>query len=353
MKAVGSSVVLTRNPTSRFSADQLADSVRHKGMLSARAVDVNRVEVVFRDPASAAQMAQFGDAMFDLGPFAIESEGPGHVRLRRRGTSRIDVIEIVEVSSADEWRKFLARELDVLSSSPSLYRTEFAEMRSVRLLDIPPSLSAALYFNLRNPALADASVRRRIAAALNREAVARVVTGDAASAAVADVGSGPPETVGLPPRLSLFVVQDESTLLLAANVVRHQLSRLGIEVEVDAVPLADAATRTMSERTQLFLAPLPNGPRALERFVSPGPDGSSVTGFSDKEYDAAVASGDAGRARAILAREMPATVLYEWRTFAAIDSRFCGNVTPSQTSWRWMADLHPCENVAGEAGDTP
>jgi hypothetical protein len=52
---------------------------------------------------------------------------------------------------------------------------------------------------------------------------------------------------------------------------------------------------------------------------------------------------------------MPATLLYERRSFAAIDSRFCGDVTPSLTSWRWMAALHLCQNggAEGEGVATP
>jgi hypothetical protein len=40
------------------------------------------------------------------------------------------------------------------------------------------------------------------------------------------------------------------------------------------------------------------------------------------------------------------TRLFEVRTFAAIDAGFCGTVSPSDSSWRWLSELYPCE--AGE-----
>jgi hypothetical protein len=157
----------------------------------------------------------------------------------------------------------------------------------------------------------------------------------------------------MPDRLTLLVIADESSVLLAASVVRHQLARLDIDVDVEPLTFESIVQRTETGQTQLVLAQLPKGARGLARFQSPGPNSPSMTGFADREYDAALEAGDVNRAEAILAREMPATALYEWRLFAAIDSSFCGNVTPSYTSWRWMADLYPCKDVEGEGKTDP
>jgi hypothetical protein len=351
VRAEGTRVIATRNRNCRFSAAELAPAMRYNGMVSARSLDADHIEIVLPDPASAAQMVEFGVVPFDLGPFAIESEEPGHARLRRRGKSAIDVIEIVEVASSDEWRMLMSRQLDVMPSSPNLYREQFTGMGSVRLLDIPPVVSAALFFNVRDPALADAAVRRRIAGGLNRQAIARVASGDGSSAAPDPAVSAADAGVPLPARLSLLVIADESSTLLAASVVRHQLARLNIAIDVEPAPLEQVLDRIKQGRAQVALAQLPNGARAFSRFVSPTPDGLSMTGFASPPYDAAYAAGNLDEAGAILSREMPATVLYEWRMFAAIDSRFCGNVTPSYGSWRWMADLYPCKDVGEEEGE--
>ena len=342
----GPRLILKRLPTSRYTAEQLAASLRLQNLVSARAIAPDRIEAVFTDVASAERTNKWNLA-FDLGPFKVESQSRGHARLRRRGRSAIDVIEIVEVSASDEWRKLMARELDVMSSSPALFREQFANMASVRVLDIPATISTALFFNVRNPALADAGTRRRIATVLNREAIARVATGNASSARPPVKGS-PDDKSDLPDRLALVVVEGDSTTLLAASVIRHQLGRLGVAIDVTPLPLDDLMSRVDTGSHQLALGPLPKSDRRFGRFMTPAPSTPSMTGFADPDYDAAVRRDDLTQARAILDREVPATELYEVGTFAAIDARFCGDVTPNDTSWRWMADLHLCQNDEGQ-----
>jgi hypothetical protein len=344
----GSKLLLTRRSSSPYTAEQLASSLRSQRLVSARASGPELIEAVFTD-AAAVERHHLSYLGFDLGPFALESQEPGRVRLRRRGRSAIDVIEIVEVSASDEWRKLMARELDVMSSSPALFREQFAGMNSVRLLDIPPTLTATLYFNVRSPGLNSPATRRRIAAALNGAAIARVATGDEGSA-IRPAAIAADEAVQLPARLSLLVGEHESAMQMAASVIRHQLGRLNIAVDIDPLPLDQIFARLASGQHQLALGPLPKGERRFGRFLTPTADEPSVSGFADPEYDTAVSTGDLARAQAILDREIPAIELFEWRTFAAIDSRFCGDATPDDTSWRWMADLRPCENGEGEGG---
>jgi hypothetical protein len=352
----GNRLFLQRRPGAPYTSEQLASSLRSYRLVSARAVGTERIEAVFADEATAAKVSPW-HLGFDLGRFKVESQSPGRVRLRQRGHSAIDVIEIVEVSASDEWRKLMARELDVMPSSPALFREEFAGMGSVRLVDIPATIIATLYFNARHATLVDARVRRRIATALNRAAIARVATGDASSA----VASAPPSPAGedevaLPARLSLISLEGDSTMLLAASVIRHQLGKLGIAIDVVPLSWEEFNARVDRGDHELLLGPLPKEERRFRRFLSPDPTTPTFSGFADPEYDAAVGAGDLTRAQAILDREVPATPIYEVRNFAAIDSRFCGSVTPSTTSWRWMADLHPCqddEGGRGEEGATP
>jgi ABC-type oligopeptide transport system substrate-binding subunit len=254
------------------------------------------------------------------------------------------------MAASDEWRKLMARELDVMSSSPNLYRKQFAGMGSVRLLDIPATISTALYFNVRDPLLADAAVRRRIAAGLNHQAIARIAGGDATSAAPPVTGGS--DDAPLPSSLSLLLVQDESTMLLTGSVLRHEFDRMGIAVDVQPVNLERLVAQIDGGHFQMLLLPLPNGPRRFGRFLSTPPGIPPLTGFANPEYDAAVAASDLAKAQEILDRELPATVLFEARSFAAIDSRFCGDVTPSPISWRWMADLHLCDSDKGEGKST-
>lgn len=348
----GATVVLTRKSRSRLTSADLASSARYQGLESARALDKDHVELILRDRASIAGLMKFRDVAFDVGPYKIESQTPGHLRLRRRGPSAIDVIDIVEVSASDEWRKLMARELDVMSSSPALFREQFAGMGSIRLLDIPATIVATLFFNVGDSGLKDANVRRRIAASLNRGAIAQVATGDAYSASPS-LQKSLEDEIRLPDKLSLLVVEHDSTMVLAASVIRHELGRQNIAIDVKALSLEQFVARLDRGDHQLALGPLPKGPRRFGRFLSPSSGSASMTGFADPAYDAAVARGDLAAAQAILDRETPATLLYERRAFAAIDSRFCGDVTPSDTSWRWMADLHLCDSEKGEGKSTP
>ena len=351
----GKRVVLKRRARSPYTTEQLAAAFRFPGLVSARALGSDRIEAVFKDEATGKLAVDPENlASLDIGQFRVESQVPGRVRLRRRGRGGIDVIEIVEVSSSDEWRKLMARELDAMPSSPSLFREQFAGMSSVRLLDIPAVRSVALYFNVRDPALADARVRRRIAAGLNRQAIARVASGDASTAAPPRRNGDEPDTA-LPDRLSLVTFESYSTMLLAASVTRHQLDQVHIAIEIVPLPLEQLVARMYSGGYQLMIGPEPLGERRFARYLSPGPNNPSMTGFSDKEYDAAVGGRDFAKAESILDQQVPATALYELRTFAAIDARFCGDVTPSFSSWRWMADLHPCEDGErrGEGNSTP
>ena len=352
LRAEGARVMLTRRSSSRLTAKELASYARYDGLVTARAIDADHVELVLSDARSAAGLVQYGNVGFDIGPFEVESHGGGRARLRRRGKSAIDVIEIVEVSRADEWRKLMARELDAIPSTPNLYRSQFAGLASVRLIDIAPTNRATLYFNVNDPVLADRRVRHRIAASIDRPAIARVASGES-SHAVPAIKSDPLDPGVLPSHLSLITVEGLSTHILAASVLRHQLDQFGIAVDVEPLNLQEVLKRIAEGRHQLVLTTLPVGDARFARFLSPNSDNASVSGFSDPEYDAAVAAGDLGRAQAILDREVPATSLYESYTFAAVDSRFCGDVRPKVSSWRWIANLRPCEGQQGKQEDKP
>ena len=341
MRADGSVVVLKRRRSSPYSSQQLAAALRTDDLVSARALDADTIEARFSDEKTAGLVAQYDAAGFDLGPYQVESQDDKHLRLVRRGEGGVDVIEAVPSTRADEWRKLLAHELDVVPLAASLYRQEFAGMASIRVLDIPPIDRAAMYFNVRSPQLADPRVRRRIAASIRREAIARVACGNASCAA-------PPVTAGedvpVPGRLSLMCPEVDTHLRIAAKVLRYQLFQIGIDLEIDAVPMAAYVDRLRRGDYALALSPLTRAEHGFGFFLSPGhPKALPMTGFASPEYDAAVDRGDLATAQAILDRELPVTRLFDIRSFAAVDAAFCGDVTPSSSSWLWLSQLHPCE----------
>ena len=337
----GARIVLTRRSSSRLSAVELAATLRGRELRSARAVDNEQVEAVFDDASTASLVDQYQALGIDIGPFAVESKSKSHIRLVRRGHGAIDVIELVEASRADEWRKLLAHDLDVIPFAASTYRAQFAGMESVRVLDIPSKSTATIYFNVRSPSLQDRSVRRTIAGAVRRDAIASIACGAPACASAAVQVASP---ASLPSRLSVLVPQDVTTLLTGAKVLRHQLWPYGLELDVQPLAVSEIVARMTKGEFEISMLPLTVADHRFGFFLSPGhPKGLPMTGFASPEYDAAVDRGDLAIAQAILDREVPFTRLFEMRSFAAIDARFCGDVIPSESSLRWLSELYPCE----------
>jgi ABC-type oligopeptide transport system substrate-binding subunit len=303
------------------------------------------MEATFVDDVHAEFYVASGWGGFDVGPFRVAQQEPGRVKLRRRGQTAIELIDIVELSANDEWRQFMGRRLDVIPAAPEVYRSQFEDMRSVRILDIPPSQTIALFFNLQDSALAEREARRAIACSLNRSAIGTVVCGDAACATRDPMSScsQTPERK-MPMLLSLVVAEGESATVRAAEVIRHELRSLRMDVLLEPVAIEDYIRRREEQKYHLLLGPLPFGKRGHRQFLSADhPDSQNLSGYANPDYDAAYDRGDVDTLQTILDRDVPAVPLYVSRSFAAIDGSFCGDVVPSATSWRWMADLRPCQ----------
>lgn len=341
MVATGATVTLVRRENAAESAEELARALRGKELMSARALDARRIEARFQDEKTATLVAQYQAIGFDVGPFVVDSSASGTIRLVRRHGTGVEAIELVESSRADEWRRLVAHEIDVVPETASVYRSQFAGMSSIRTLDTPAKDTAALYFNVRAQGLEDAAVRRRIAGSLHRQAIASLACGDpaCASPSVPVEASSP-----LPERVQLLVIEELSTLATAAKIVRHELWPLGVEVDIEPVTASEIVQRMTSGQFDLAMLPLSLADHRFGFFLSPGhPKGLPITGFANAEYDAAVDRGDLAAAQAILDSEVPVTRLFENRYFAAVDGRFCGDVTPTVGSWLWLSKLYPCE----------
>ena len=345
MRAEGTRVILVRRNGVPESTEDLVRALRGKELLSARALDADRIEAVFADAETATKVAQYAALGFDLGPFELETSSERLIRLVRRGQGAIDAIELVASTRADEWRRLMAHELDLVPDTASLYRGYFAQLASIRMLENPAADLAALYFNVRSPELDDVKVRRRIAAAINRSAVATLACGDPACASPPVVAESVDAPV--PARLTVLVPEGFSPLVTAAKVLRHELWRLGLELDITAIDVPAMVDRMVTGKFDVALLPLSTLNHRFGFFLSPGhPKAVPITGFANPAYDAAVDRGDLVVAQAILDRELPVTLLFEHRSFAAIDARFCGDVQPSTGSWLWVSQLYPCEEGA-------
>ncbi len=322
----------------RGDAADLARRIRLRQLTSVDVTGPDELVLTLSDAKSATMVTNPAFSIVDTGPFKVDREEPGVVRLTRRSPGRLDAIEIVETSQQDEWRKLMARELDVIPAAASAFRKELDGIDSIRVFDIPATFDIALYFNVNDPELSDVAVRRKLASTVNREALAQLACGDERCAA-APVAS--PGDVPLPERLVLSVLETDASLSRTASALSYQLGERGVEVDLRSTTIAEVVARDF----QITVMPLPRGAYRFLSFTSPEPGMASVTGFSSPDLDTAFARGDLDAAQRALDDLMPVTPLFENREFAAVDARFCGDVTPSASSWRWIADLVPCEGA--------
>lgn len=262
------------------------------------------------------------------------------IELVARGRTAIDRIHITAMPLHEAWRRLFAREIDVIPNMPWLYRPRFAGMRSVRTIDIPPSAHMHLFFNTRLPAWADHDLRRHVASLIEPVAVAAAACGDPACAVSAWEPAAPTATVELPAELTIRVLQSESSAVTAAHAISYRL-RLHHQVEISVEPVSLAALADPAQRTEyaLVLAPmafLTSDPSLLVESLS------VFAGYQSPAFIAAAGRGDAAEMQRILEADAPSLPLYEMRTFAAVDARFCGGTPRQATSWAWLADLGPC-----------
>ena len=244
---------MRRRSESPYSAAQLAEALRFEGLERAAAIDGDTIAATFVDESTAAVFCRLDMSVFDLGPYELVERFPGGLRLRARADAGMDRIDIVEVPAAEEWRRLMARDLDVVPATAEINRQELADMTSLRPLDIPVTGVAALVFNLRAPPFSETKARRAVTAALDRAALARTVCGAIPSP------STPPSSrrwaSGAPATMQVMVLRSDSTLTLAAEVLRLQLRSVGTIVTIDTVSIDELAQRTQQGRFEATLVP--------------------------------------------------------------------------------------------------
>ena len=312
-----------------IEAAALAGLIRFDGIRSSVAAG-DRVRVEFTTEESAL-------AFVDALPFTGVATGPFRepkidgVVLESRGTTPIDRIEIVEVSKDDEWRLFLGRRIDVIPRVEAARRLE-VNAGTIRIVELETTRDYALLFNVERPAVSRAAVRRAIAHMIDRASLSEVVCGSSDCVVPVDVDSSDaPLTEAA---LRLLVIEGETVAALAASVVRKQLRKAGVEVEVHVEPIQEAWKKWTEGEFDLALAPFPRGVAKYPAVLA--------LPYTDTAFRAAVERRDFAKADRLLRSQAPATRLFEIRHFAAIDTKWCGDVTPRADSWRWIADLRPC-----------
>lgn len=322
--------------TGPIDAATFAEAFRCEGVED---VAIDGRDVVVRLAAdAAAEYARRGWCGVDRGPFYVASEIAGEqVTLRRRSGEGFDQVEVVSVPRAEAWRRLMARNINLVPRIDASARAEVTGLRGVRSIDLEAQ-PFGLFFNASTTSV---EARRYLAGLLQLDALSEVVFGSSEWAA-----PQPPHAAAaeIPSTLTLIVLSGDSSPERAAQVIRHQLSRAGLRVVIEDEPLERFLHRLAAGAFDLAISPMPEPPAQYALFLSPEhPRSISISHYRSGAYDEAFDRSDAEAMEAILQRDLPALTLYRLRDFAVIDAMLCGDVQPSTSSWRWIADLHPCE----------
>ncbi len=334
---------LTKRPDSALDIEHLA-AVVHDPDVEVRIVgetlEVRFVDAYFADYLTADQ------AFVDTGPYEAVGYTSDSLTLRRR-SGRGPEIEVKNFATQDEeWRHFLAGDIDVVPTIPPGAVELVAVSAGVRLETVGHPNTVSLYVNVGAAPLDDVRLRRAIALGLDRSAVSLTAVRhgapdfipaknrDEARALMADVERDHGHI-----RLDLLVITSEKSFALAALAIQAQLSSLGIDVQLEAVP--PDTRRSVDHQFDLLLwFGGAAEPEDLAKYIS--------TALTDKShyvnpaYDDAVARKDWPAARAMLERDLPIIPLYEDVEVVAIDGRLCGGRPETRADLTWLADLHPC-----------
>ena len=368
-------VVLRRNPASPHDVSTLCAGVYYPGIVD-RATSDRDCSLVFESVETRDALVADDVILVEVGPFRVDrvlaregrllstdgDAGPvGAIELVSNGGTAIDRIHILSMPIREEWRRLFAGQIDVIPSTPILYRSRFTGMQSVRTIELPSSGHVSLFFNTRRAPWSSRALRRHVATIIDREAVAALACGEPGCVAGDWEPAAPlTEDVELPARLSILVLASHTPALIAARTISYQLRKhheLGeddtaaegvepkeVKIDIEVLPLEAMLQRAVDGDFDLQIAPL--------GFLSPAKAENNLfiltlyTAYTHAELAGALRAGDAATATQILAEDVPVLPLYENRQFAAVDTRFCGGAPSDQLSWLWLVDLYPCEQGA-------
>ncbi len=226
--------------------------------------------------ARAAVPRPLTGAPVGSGPFRFLGRvGEGGVRLQRRADGQ--VVEIVQVRDPTVRALKLVRgEVDLLQNDlpPEIVRW-LAARPGLRVLRAPGTTYAYMGFNLSDPLTGDLRLRRAVAAAIDREAIARHLFGGAARPAAGlfppDHWLGLPRTLGPrhdpaaarrlaaalerarggPVRLE-YKTSSDPFRVRVATVIADQLRRAGFEVRVRSLDWGTFYADVKAGRFQLY-----------------------------------------------------------------------------------------------------
>ncbi|MFH0903069.1 MAG: ABC transporter substrate-binding protein [Pseudomonadota bacterium] len=343
----GKEIVLVLRPGSKRSAAELTGLLCHPALVrSSPAEDRIAVELASEE---AAKTITLSFPMLTTGLYIQESFQTDELVLRRvaPGNGPLRIIARSMPTEEEEWRRFLAREVDVLPYASPSHLRYLREVPSVRVMPVAKRPRIDFFFRVRDSVLADLSLRQAIALALRRQPLAKMVVGDPSAAVVVQEDLALARQLlasrridpAQPLRLRILVHQGSSDLVRAALVIQQQLALVGLEVTIEALDTAPYIHRINEGRFELLLHYGAVGPRLA---VFRSNDKRNLCGYANPAFDAALDAGDEDRAAAILAQDAAVAPLYHIEAAAALDRSLCADSPQSVSDLSWLATIHRC-----------
>jgi len=322
--------------------ETLAQALRGPGIAEAHVE--NGLLVAQLKPGAQAPPMPF--TCLDIGPYRQASYSPERLVLARRSGHGMETIEIRDVGSEEEeWRRFLAREVDVVPEVRQSLIENLSDVPSVRLVSLERNPYTGLIFRVDHGPFADTRLRRVVSFSLRRRAIARAITGDEKAAAtdpkedLTEASRILGEIRNAPPfRVTFISLSSEDHR--AAMIIEQQLLELGLHVVLDPEPLDKAADRVNKGDFDVLIISAGWTPAYYWRVQTGSP--ANVSAYSNAELDQAIEGGDNETAVGILSRDLPMTPLFVQRNVIAIDRRLCGVHPKNSSDMSWLADVHLC-----------
>jgi len=241
----------------------------------------HRLEAAFREGklAESWSLGTPPSALAGAGPYRVAEHRPGVVlRLERNphyfrpGFPKIPALELLPSAGEDaQVARFVAGEADLVAgfgSGNHAVIANYAERRGLRIYDLGASLDYSfLLFNLGRPdAAPPLAVRRAMARAIDRAAIAKLVYRGLAAPLVSHVTPGRGEWVNrdlggkieakepvlvpklVPKRVTLLVNSGNPAHMQTASLIEADLASAGIPVTVVALEFRSLVDRVVNKR---------------------------------------------------------------------------------------------------------
>jgi ABC-type oligopeptide transport system substrate-binding subunit len=335
MHVVGDKVHFSLRADAGLTPAQFVGVLDSSKVVSA-AVGDGGVWATFVDKETA-QSLSLDSYLVKNGPYSVESYEASHLVLRAKAPARYLMIDVRAVGSeAEEWRRFMAGEFDILPELTPEAARHLTQVPSVRVVPVENPASIALYFRCEAGPAASVDLRRTIAHSIHSEPLA-AITGGRPLASFSSTPEGHPADS---PRLRLIVASSETAMVRMAIAVQQQLAIAGIDVRVDALDLRAFAEAIQKRDFDMYI--FIGGATARYWPDLQGSNPRDISGYSSPSFDAAMSANDASRAMEILEADVPVVPLVTMDEVVVTTRAIC-NVHPHDTNdYTWLADVHWC-----------